>query len=637
MLLTSWLRNVSGNVKSDSKRRDRAASRRKQRADALASQVEMLEDKTLLSVTVIYTDDVDDPADPPKLQVTASPNGTQGQAGDDEAIVQTTGGVLEVLTREHPIASIPMTPGMDQAAVDTANAQAVAAGFTNDEYKIYRIVVDPSITQDFGANQLSFFPSPGVAVAAQAATLQELAINGNDGINRFDLSLVTTASGFDSTVLTSIDVFGGGQGDSLIGSDFDDLLRGGTDEDTLDGGLGSDTLNGQAGGDRLNGGDGNDEIRGGEGNDVLDGGDGDDDMRGNSGRDAMEGGDGADTMMGNSGRDTLSGDAGRDCLSGNTGEDQIYGGADNDSLQGGDNDDLLDGGSGDDTLEGEANDDVLIGGGGADLLLGGDGADELHSVSGFGDDEVIVRTASGVDSVRGAYNDASAATTLNSEFDPAIAINPNPNETVGDETINIWATQINPGNPTQLAVSESTDGGSTYSLYAPFLDGGGNPFLGGSVTLAWDLNALGQDGIAGNADDDTLYAAFVDQSGGLVVTSSFDADNFTFMPGAVGIGALGASVAHPTLAVGPGRPVNMGGIDADGDGVSDERSVWLTWEDTAAKHLHYAAWRIDPDGTAQPCRHRRSWTQYRRAAGFPTSPSGRSVRPWSPTRKARGK
>ena len=71
MLMTSWLRNVRSNLRSSS-RRARAVSRREKRPEALPSQVEMLEDRTLLSVVVQYAADLDDADIVERLQITTN-------------------------------------------------------------------------------------------------------------------------------------------------------------------------------------------------------------------------------------------------------------------------------------------------------------------------------------------------------------------------------------------------------------------------------------------------------------------------------------------------------------------------------------------------------------------------------------
>ncbi len=390
----------------------------------------------------------------------------------------------------------------------------------------------------------------------QPDQVRELVITGDDGFNTIDLSGVTAAAGFVEPI--SIFVDGRAGADSILGSEFADILSGGDDEDTIEGGEGDDELFGEKGADVINGQNGNDTIKGGPGNDVLDGGDDDDSILGNSGRDVLGGGDGADTMLGNSGRDTLSGDDGNDSLLGNNGEDQLFGGAGSDTLLGGNNNDLLNGGADNDTLQGEANDDVLIGGGGADSLLGGAGDDQLRSVFSAGEDQTAITretfdAATGLPPGPGAVNRVEDdPLDASSEFDPAVAIDP----TVTD-------------NPTLFAIMQSTGG----FFRAGFsTDGGVNwadsttpPPLSAFPAAAWDTF-------------DNLFVAGVDSNGDVFVSISTN-DGVDFFP--ANTVTLGPGTT-PAIAVGPGRPLELGGVDLDGDGVSDEQALWVVWENNDA-------------------------------------------------------
>ena len=97
----------------------------------------------------------------------------------------------------------------------------------------------------------------------------------------------------------------GDGGDSLSGGDLDDVLVGGAGTDTITGGLGNDQLDGQGGADSLSGNDGNDTIVGGAGADSL---------IGAGGNDTLDARDGAaDTQIsGAAGTDTARYDAGLD-------------------------------------------------------------------------------------------------------------------------------------------------------------------------------------------------------------------------------------------------------------------------------------------------------------------------------------
>ncbi|MFA7351760.1 MAG: Ig-like domain-containing protein [Methylotenera sp.] len=85
-------------------------------------------------------------------------------------------------------------------------------------------------------------------------------------------------------------------GNTITGSDADEILIGGAANDVLIGGAGNDVLIGGAGEDQLFGGAGADRLEGGAGNDTLDGGIGNDVLIGGAGNDILTGGSGADVF-----------------------------------------------------------------------------------------------------------------------------------------------------------------------------------------------------------------------------------------------------------------------------------------------------------------------------------------------------
>jgi len=85
-------------------------------------------------------------------------------------------------------------------------------------------------------------------------------------------------------------------GNTITGSDADEILIGGAANDVLIGGAGNDVLIGGAGDDQLFGGSGVDRLEGGAGNDTLDGGAGNDTLIGGAGNDILTGGLGADVF-----------------------------------------------------------------------------------------------------------------------------------------------------------------------------------------------------------------------------------------------------------------------------------------------------------------------------------------------------
>ncbi|WP_368187932.1 calcium-binding protein [Aestuariibius sp. HNIBRBA575] len=179
---------------------------------------------------------------------------------------------------------------------------------------------------------------------------------------------------------------GGGNSDTMVGTNGDDVVNGLGGADHLTGGAGNDTLSGGAAGDWLYGGDGLDVLNGGNGFDRLYGETGDDQLSGFFGNDSLYGGAGADTLLGQFGSDSLSGGAGNDVLNGGNGNDAMDGGADNDTLIGGRGNDVMNGGAGNDTINGQVGSDDLFGGAGADSISGGAGLDTIEG--GNGTDEI---------------------------------------------------------------------------------------------------------------------------------------------------------------------------------------------------------------------------------------------------------
>ncbi|TPK85672.1 hypothetical protein FJ936_09025 [Mesorhizobium sp. B2-4-13] len=192
----------------------------------------------------------------------------------------------------------------------------------------------------------------------------------------------------------------GGDGNDVIwGGRGNDVIFGGNGDDSLFGGDGNDILYGDAGNDLLLGGNGDDQIHGGDGNDVADGGTGNDVLDGQDGADTLDGGDGNDGLDGGAGADLLIGGGGDDTIAGGDGADTLHGDAGADTLDGGDGDDALDGGQGDDTLIGGAGDDTITGGDGNDHLSDGAGLD--HIDGGAGDDVIVLCNDIQIDIVHG--------------------------------------------------------------------------------------------------------------------------------------------------------------------------------------------------------------------------------------------
>jgi len=166
-------------------------------------------------------------------------------------------------------------------------------------------------------------------------------------------------------------------GSSLYAGDGDDTITVLGGDVLVEAGDGNDMINGGSGSDTLNGGDGNDAITGGPSGDLIDGGDGLDRIDGEEGDDTLIGGDGEDTIDGSDGNDLINASSGNDHVRGGPGDDVIFGGAGHDLIFG--DLEIPIGNAGNDTIQGQGGDDTLFGSGGADSLNGNAGADYLES------------------------------------------------------------------------------------------------------------------------------------------------------------------------------------------------------------------------------------------------------------------
>ena len=195
--------------------------------------------------------------------------------------------------------------------------------------------------------------------------------------------------------------------DSVYGGKGNDSVYGGKDDDKVSGGKGNDNVSGDEGNDVCMGDEGDDTVSGGAGNDTVSGGKGKDVCMGDDGDDSISGGAGDDTLMGGVGNDVCMGDEGDDSISGGAGDDTVMGGAGKDTLVAGDGNDMVDGGDGDDSVVGGGNgDDTLMGGSGNDTIVGGTGHNTC--TGGAGDDVfVISNSTSPANSVITDFTDGS--------------------------------------------------------------------------------------------------------------------------------------------------------------------------------------------------------------------------------------
>jgi len=207
----------------------------------------------------------------------------------------------------------------------------------------------------------------------------------------------SSAGGETITGTQDDDLIYGFNGDDILNGDLgNDTLEGGNDNDTLNGGLGNDTLRGGAGIDILNGEDGDDIFRTGgvEGlDDTYNGGIGNDIIR-NTGTGTMRFNSGStfnsiEEIDANGGRLQVDTDQTVDFSSittatnvlhirgTSTGGETITGTQDDDLIYGFNGDDILNGSFGNDTINGGNDNDTLSGGMGNDVLNGNNGIDTV--------------------------------------------------------------------------------------------------------------------------------------------------------------------------------------------------------------------------------------------------------------------
>ena len=283
----------------------------------------------------VGADEIVDGEGPPTINVSASPNPTNGAT------------------------SVTLTGTVDDTT--TGNSNIAAA-----EYFIDSLGADGAGTAMLATDGTFDSPVEGVTASLDISALPDGAHNlyahGQDAAGNWGAA--------SATVLTKSSVppppSCGGLPVTIFGTAGNNVIAGTPGPDVIDGLGGNDTITGLDGDDVICGGDGNDKLNGGNGNDRLYGG---------SGNDTMKGGTGLDSLYGEAGNDTLDGEKDNDTLDGGAGADTMVGGAGTDTLNGGTENDTLKGGDHDDSLFGDAGDDRLDGGGGTDSCDGGDGAD----------------------------------------------------------------------------------------------------------------------------------------------------------------------------------------------------------------------------------------------------------------------
>jgi hypothetical protein len=187
----------------------------------------------------------------------------------------------------------------------------------------------------------------------------------------------------------SNEILGGPAGDTINGTEGNDLIR------TF---LGDDTINGNGGNDTIRAGDGADFVEGGEGLDFI------------------RGGADNDIIFGNEGDDRIIADNGDDFVDAGIGADVVRGGVGNDTILGGLNTILDDQGlPGDnfgaaDQLSGEDGNDLIVAWGGGSTLNGG--VNDLENASLPNDDTLVMATGEGTMENRTGENINIAIATL---------------------------------------------------------------------------------------------------------------------------------------------------------------------------------------------------------------------------------
>jgi Ca2+-binding RTX toxin-like protein len=344
-------------------------------------------------------------------------------------------------------------------------------------------------------------------------------------------------AGAQNTVGAGVDTLIGVE--SVVGTSSADTLIGDDNANTLNGSNGDDVLDGQGGIDNLFGGNGNDQMLGGEGNDFF---------RGAAGNDTANGGNGQDrvSMFGAASGVTV------DLNIQGVAQDTVSQGMDTlisiEDASGSIHNDTLIGNSGDNWLWGNSGIDTLTGGGGNDLLWGDgnrtflpDGT-PVHLV--FSD---VLSGGDGIDTVSYFDNNARlAGVTVN------LALG-----TGGD---------VGAGESDSLSGIENVEG----SNFADNITGDAN------VNVLSGL--AGDDILNGGLSSDVFAFLSLDDlsSVGDQITdfqSGSDTLDFSAIAGLTFIGTAAFSNVAGQMRYETGGGTTTILIDANGDGVADDRVV----------------------------------------------------------------
>ncbi|MBM81845.1 MAG: hypothetical protein CMJ78_14815 [Planctomycetaceae bacterium] len=389
MHINSWLDTLRLRLRSNKAGLSNAAGssvRRRKHRTPFSQVIEMLEDRSLLSVSALLVG----------TELTVESD------ADDSILIQDNGGLVEVIVNGSSLASLGTIDATSVQSLivrggDGANTISVGGVLSTayDNPNGLSILVEGgdgddsiTLTTDF-ASTVDAGDGNDIVISLDGADT----IDGGDGDDQITGGLgndnISGGDGIDNiSGDEGDDIIDGGASDDIVtGDDGADNIVGGSGNDNIDDGAGMDTIAGNSGNDQLDGGDDADVINGKSGNDVINGGDGDDTIDAGVNNDTVNGGDGDDSLLANSGDDEVRGGDGNDFISGSSGNDLLVGDDGNDRMFGGSGNDTMFGdssdpttiGVGDDTIKGQSGNDTLQGGGGTDSLDGGEGNDLLQS------------------------------------------------------------------------------------------------------------------------------------------------------------------------------------------------------------------------------------------------------------------
>ncbi len=272
--LRRWIRTLSSSRPSRSHRSLNCAVPRLSRTGvfgtSLAARPEQLEDRTLLTVTVGFSETFG------LMVIDATDDGDVVLVEHDGTNIIVNGSM------------VPASDTSELATLANVNSIDIRGDQGEDEDNDFRILSDFT----------------GITVILQSGGGDDTLVGG-DGPETF------LGQGGNN------DIRGNGGDDIILAAGGNNTLVGGAGNDSIESGAGNDQLFGEAGDDTLIGGADNDTISGGSGHDMLSGEDGNDLLFGESGNDTLDGGSGDDgfAFPGISlGNDSLTDSSGEDYL-----------------------------------------------------------------------------------------------------------------------------------------------------------------------------------------------------------------------------------------------------------------------------------------------------------------------------------